>query len=270
MALNDCINIAVLPLDIAWCNSEKNLDSVAFALSHIAPDTDIVVLPELFSTGFIQDKAILNEWDPNESIVVEKRLKSLSNQFHVAIAGSMLVKETGRFYNRGFFIEPSGDIAYYDKRHLFCLSPEAEIFTEGITLPPVIRYRGWNISMVICYDLRFPVWCRNQGARTDIMIVPANWPASRGFAWKQLLIARAIENQCMVVGANRSGEDDYGDYNGLSFVFDASGHEIAYSDDAQNDIMRNVLYARYSKEELTKVRKKLPVGNDADNFTIQV
>lgn len=270
MNSNNRIKVAVLSLDIVWCDVEKNLKMVADALESIHTDTDIVVLPELFSTGFIQDATILKEITEEDTSGVMEQIKDLSSKYHIAIAGSMLYKENGELYNRGFFVEPSGEIACYDKRHLFCLSPEAKIFSSGNSLPPIIRYRGWNISMVICYDLRFPVWCRNLGGRAEILIVPANWPISRSYAWEHLLIARAIENQCLVIGANRSGEDDYGKYSGLSFVFDATGHIIVSSSsiDGNSDCYGNIIYATYTKEELLKTRSKLPFGNDADNFKI--
>lgn len=261
------IKIAILSLDIVWSNSEQNLQTVEQTLLSLDSDCDILVLPELFNTGFIQDSALLDEWDEDKTKEVEMRIKKLSKQHRIAIAGSMLAREYGKLYNRGFFIEPSGETTYYDKRHLFSLSPEAKLFARGNSLPSVIRYRGWNISMVICYDLRFPVWCRNIESRSDIIIVPANWPISRGYAWKHLLIARAIENQCIVVGANRSGEDDYGKYNGLSFVYDATGHILVSSNNSEGT---NVIYTTCTKEELFKTRTMLPFGKDADDFIINL
>ncbi len=266
MPLYNRIKIAILSLDIAWCDIEKNLERVETSLIDIEPDTDILVLPELFSTGFIHDDIILKEVAEKNRCALE-HVKYLSSKYHIAIAGSLLAKENENIFNRGFFVEPSGEVACYDKRHLFCLSPEAVMFSQGNTPPPIIRYRGWNISMVICYDLRFPVWCRNKESKTDIMIVPANWPMSRSFAWKHLLIARAIENQCVVIGANRSGEDEYGKYDSLSFVYDATGHIIVSS--AMNNSNNKIIYATYTKEELHRIRTKLPFGKDADDFIIQ-
>ena len=125
-------------------------------------------------------------------------------------------------------------------------------------MPPVIRYRGWNISLVICYDLRFPVWCRNVNNRYDMLIVPANWPSARGYAWRQLLIARAIENQAVIVGADRSGCDDYGDYEYMSYVFDPSGHEIAPCDKSDgkcpNRKSSDIFYATYTIDAVNRMR----------------
>lgn len=260
--MNNRINIAVLPLPIAWCDYDSNMAMVHDSLRHLQPGTDILVLPELFSTGFIQDESLIEQMATNHGQEAIYTVRQWSADFNVAIVGSVLIKEDGKYLNRGFFVEPSGEIALYDKRHLFCLSPEAKIFTPGATLPKVVRYRGWNISFVICYDLRFPVWCRNKGNRYDMLIVPANWPSTRGYAWKQLLIARAIENQAVVVGADRSGRDDYGDYENMAYVFDPSGHEIASSRS------HDLLYASYTIDEVNKMRRRLPVGDDADDFDL--
>lgn len=288
--MNNRIKIAVLPLDISWCNYEMNMATVADELRELESGTDIVVLPELFSTGFIQDAALIDRMATTYGVRAIEAVKRWCAQYNVAIAGSVLIKDEGKYYNRGFFAEPSGEIAYYDKRHLFCLSPEAEIFSQGDKLPPVVRYRGWNISLVVCYDLRFPVWCRNTGNRYDMLIVPANWPSTRGYAWRQLLIARAIENQALVVGVDRSGCDDYGDYDFMSYVFDAAGREIApcckdkvCDIDASSVIPgsdaalpscginpNGLFYATYTKDELNKMRRRLPVGADGDTFELNI
>jgi len=280
--MNNNIKIAHLPLDIAWCDCEENLLAVADKLPSVHPDTDILVLPELFSTGFIQDEALLKQTARVASDMTLAALRLWSNRFNMAVAGSYLAYDGGKCYNRGFFIEPSGEETFYDKRHLFCLSAENKVFTRGNRLPPVVRFRGWNISMVVCYDLRFPVWCRNDGQRYDVLLVPANWASARGYAWKHLLISRAIENQAIVVGANRSGQDDYGDYTGMSFVFDPFGKQIApeerqATDEHAKQRVNNAnasaspfIYVEYSKEQLEKVRSSLPFGQDADRFAIEL
>lgn len=267
--MNSKIKIAVLPLDIAWCDCEKNLMSVASQMQHISHDTDILVLPELFTSGFVQDQALIDKVSSYSDATLAA-VRGWSQRFSMAVTGSCQVKENGKIYNRAFFVEPSGETTFYDKRHLFCLSPESKLFQPGNELPPVIRFRGWNISMIVCYDLRFPVWCRNSNHRYDIMIIPANWPASRGYAWKHLLIARAIENQAVVVGANRSGSDDYGDYNNLSYIFDPLGQPISSVNDAKETTSSPFIYAEFSKLDLEKMRKRLPVINDSDNFNIEI
>lgn len=266
-----------MPLDIAWCDCEKNLMNVASKLHTIRPDTDILVLPEMFTSGFIQDPDLLDKVSSYADATLAA-VKGWSERFNMAITGSYQVKENGMTFNRAFFVEPSGETTFYDKRHLFCLSPESKLFSPGEELPPVIRFRGWNIAMIVCYDLRFPVWCRNFRHRYDMLIVPANWPSSRGYAWEHLLIARAIENQAVVVGADRSGHDDYGNYDGMAYIFDALGRKTASSaaidsntpsDSKTSQNFENYIYAEFSKDQLDKMRMKLPVINDADDFSIE-
>ena len=273
--MDTSIKIATLPLDIAWGDIDRNLLTVAEKLPGIKPGTDILVLPELFSQGFIQDEAILHNMARTAADMTLAAVKLWSSRFNMAIAGSFLASIGSKIVNRGFFVEPSGETTFYDKHHLFCLSAESRVYTEGTSLPPVIRFRGWNISLIVCYDLRFPVWCRNDGQRYDLLLVPANWASARGYAWKQLLIARAIENQAVVVGANRSGHDDYGDYDRQSFIFDPFGKQLAPCDEAAPDNGLNTaspadgfIYAEYTFAQLSKVRSYLPVGRDADRFQI--
>lgn len=261
------LKTAVISLDIHWANVEENMSETQKLIATLDQDTDLVVLPELFSTGFIQDESLMENLTARHGVSTLATLTEWAGTFDMAIAGSILVKEDGCFYNRGFIITPDGTTTFYDKRHLFCLSPEAKTYAHGHALPPVVGFRGWNISLIICYDLRFPVWCRNKGHRYDMLIVPANWPQARGYAWKHLLIARAIENQAVVVGADRSGTDDYGDYDGLSMIVDPTGHILAPDNDsaAKPD---TIIYATYSREWVEKMRNRLPVGADADYFEL--
>ncbi|MBD5211045.1 MAG: nitrilase family protein [Barnesiella sp.] len=258
------LKIATYPMKIAWADREENLRAVEACAAKVASDTDILVLPELFSTGFMQDVQVISALAEPINGETITALKALSRRYGFAIAGSFLCRVGEKFYNRCFFIEPSGEETYYDKRHLFSLSMEHEIFTSGDKLPPVIRYRGWNISLIVCYDLRFPVWCRNRRQNYDLMIVPANWPTSRGYAWKQLLIARGIENQSVIVGANRGGSDDFGDYDDLSFIVNGLGKIVSTPDPATG-----IIYADVDRDELAKIREKLPFGNDADDFSLE-
>ncbi len=257
------LKVATFPMKIAWADPEENLRSVEAMASRVAPDTDILVLPELFSTGFMQDSQVISALAEPISGATVSKIKELSRMFGFAIAGSFLCRVGDKIYNRSFFIEPSGEETFYDKRHLFSLSLEHQLFTPGIKLPPVIRFRGWNISLIVCYDLRFPVWCRNRRHSYDIMLVPANWPTSRGYAWKHLAIGRAIENQAVYVGANRGGSDDFGDYDGLSFIVNGLGSIIS-----DEDKDSGLVYAAFDRDELVKIREKLPFGNDADDFAL--
>lgn len=260
----DNIKVTALPLDIKWANPEANRAEVSRLLADVDADNDIVVLPEMFSTGFMADIDAMKLAAEAPDGPTMTWLKSMASIKSMAFAGSFLCVDNGKFYNRGFFVKPDGSVIFYDKRHLFCLSPEAKIYTAGKETIPSIEFRGWNIALIVCYDLRFPVWCRNRHNRYDMLLVVANWPQARGFAWKQLLIARAIENQVPVVGANRSGVDDYGDYRGLTYIFDPLGRTVASTESNP----QHPISATFSKESLNRYRRQLPVGQDADDFVV--
>lgn len=259
------LKIAALSLDIEYCQPEDNMARVEDMVAHLEDDTDIIVLPELFSTSFIADKEELAKYaEPNDGPTLTA-LREISYERHCLVAGSFAAVENGNFFNRGFMIHPDGNTEYYDKRHLFSVSAEAKVFTRGRGPMPVMDFKGWNVSMIICYDLRFPVWSRNVNHRYDVLLVPANWPISRGYAWTHLLIARAIENQCIVVGANRGGEDDYGEYDDMSQIFDAVGMPIG-----ESTASGSVVTAEVSAKELEEARRRLPAHFDADDFCIPV
>lgn len=257
------LKVAVVSHDIAWGDKEENLLGVAELLNKVEKDTDLVVLPELFSTGYIQDESMIAEYAEPLSGKTMDAIRRWSKYFGFAICGSYMASTAGAYYNRAFLVEPSGDETFYDKRHLFSLSQEGQVFSAGTQRPPIIRYRGWNISMIICYDLRFPVWCRNNGSLYDLLVVPANWPQSRGYAWEQLLIGRAIENQSYVIGANRSGRDDYGEYLvEQSIVVDYKGQKINLCR------KKEISHAVLSRDALLEFREKFPVWKDADEFNL--
>ena len=259
--MNEALKIALIAIDVIPQDKDKNLANIYSALEKIERGTDIVVLPELFSTGFIKDPEKISEAAEPVSGKTVQKLHQYADKFGFAIAGSFLCKVENNILNRGFFIEPGGDDTFYDKKHLFSLSPEKKLLNPGYSRSPIIRYRGWNISMIICYDLRFPAWCRNINNDYDLLLVPANWPNARAYAWKHLLIARAIENQAYIAGANRSGKDNFGDYDNLSFVFNPTGEPIGEQKD-------NTVYATLRKKAIEDIRKYLPVINDADVFEI--
>ena len=168
----DYIRIAALPLDIEWGEKKINCDAVARACWSLPAGTDILVLPELFSTGYADDYDAMNELAEAVNGPTMTFIRELARRHSMAVAGSFLASEDGKLYNRGFFVEPNGDTAFYDKRHLFSVSAEARILTAGEERMPVVRFRGWNVSMIICYDLRFPVWCRCHRNEYDILLVP--------------------------------------------------------------------------------------------------
>lgn len=265
--MQEILKVAMLPMDITWADRSENLSQLEEAMRRLRPDTDLVVLPELFSTGFIDDPELLATISEDASGAAMRVVKRLAAQYNVAIAGSFLARDNGALYNRGFIVEPDGQTATYDKCHLFCISPEAQLMHRGNAEPPVIRFRGWNISLVVCYDLRFPAWCRNRGGRYDILLVPANWPDARRYAWEHLLIARAIENQAVVVGVNRSGADDYGCYDGMSAAYDHKGMPITPDNSTPVNNPKDWIYITADRQVMHQAREKLPFLKDADSYT---
>lgn len=264
--INNNLNIAVVSLPIRWADRHANLQAVRLHLQQIRPDTDLVVLPELFTTGFIPDPDVIQrEAEPSDGLTMTT-IRELAAKHRVAIAGSFLARlSDSEISNRAFLVEPSGETTFYDKRHLFSLSPEATLLHGGRHRMPIVRFRGWNIALAVCYDLRFPVWCRNAGMNYDIVLFPSNWPQSRGYAYRQLLIARAIENQAWTVGANCSGTDDYGCYDGMSVIIDHEGNVVAQS---TAEKPAETIYATTDRTALEKWRKRMPVWKAADDFTI--
>ncbi len=259
--LTNMLRVAALPLEIKWADKDANFAGVSHAMANLPHGTDVVVLPELFSTGYADDAELMRDLAEKNTGQTIDFVKALASRYGVAIAGSFLASTHPHLYNRGFFIEPSGEETYYDKRHLFSLSSEAAVFSAGSTHLPVIRFRGWNIAMIVCYDLRFPVWCRCRDNSYDLLLVVANWPQARGYAFEHLLIARAIENQCCVVGANRGGSDIYGLYDGLTQIYDGRGMPVG-------EIKGDFVVADLSREKQDSYRRNFPVSNDADDFTI--
>lgn len=258
------MKIALIPNDIICGEKDANLKTVNDACKHIDSDTDIIVLPELFSTGYTSSREELEHWAETNGGDTIACLQRLAEKCNAAITGSFLARTAGHIYNRAFFIEPSGDEYFYDKRHLFPMSSESSLLTKGEQPLMNIRFRGWNISVVICYDLRFPVWCRNVDLQYDLLIVPASWPSSREFAWSHLLQARAIENQAYVIGVNRSGNDKFGDYNCMNRVYDYTGHpvEITVSSRVYPQ------YIRLDHDALERWRNDFPVWRDNDSFDL--
>lgn len=261
------MKVCVIPYDIVYASPDENFVGVAHALSQVEKDTDLVVLPELFTTAFVADPRLAETLaEKNEGKTVTS-LKRWAQFFGFAIAGSFLATDGGgKYYNRAFFIEPMGDATFYDKRHLFPLSAENEVYTGGKSLAPVIRYRGWNFKLIVCFDLRFPVWCRNlPDDLYDVLLVPSNWPHSRNRHYRILLEARAVENQVYAVGANRSGTDQYGEYpRNDSMIFDNWGNSI------QESRRNGFMYAIFEHKELDEGRKRFPAYKASDHWSIDL
>ncbi|UBD18273.1 amidohydrolase [Bacteroides salyersiae] len=255
------LKISIVQTDIAWENKQENLRMLREKLHALRGTTEIVVLPEMFSTGFTMKSRELAE--PVSGITV-RILKELAADFQLALCGSFICSERSNYYNRAFFITPEGEEFYYDKRHLFRMGNEAEYFSAGNN-KLIISYRGWNICLLVCYDLRFPVWSRNVNNEYDLLIYMASWPQARRLAWDTLLCARALENMCYVCGVNRIGVD--GNkliYNGGSVVFSAKGEVLASVPDGEEGIETVSL----SLISLQQLRDKFPVWKDADAFRL--
>ena len=255
----ESIRISIVQTDIVWDIKQENLRLLYEKLQSLRGTTEIVVLPEMFSTGFSMQSKILAEPNSGETITTLKRWTS---HLQLAICGSYIATDNGQFYNRAFFLTPKGEEFYYDKRHLFRMGREAEHFSAG-DKRLIIPYRGWNIRLLVCYDLRFPVWSRNINNGYDLLIYVANWPVARRLAWDTLLRARALENQCYVCGVNRTGTDGYHlEYNGGSKVYSAYGEEVASLPDGQEGMATVTL----NMASLNQFREKFPVWKDADEF----
>lgn len=265
--------IAVLPLNIAWGDIDENMVTAADALRHVEADTDLAVLPEMFSTGFITEPTLLAAYTEDTTAHTLETVQRWAAHFGFAIAGSVIARDNNTLFNRAFLVEPSGDIYTYDKRHLFSLGGEARTYTAGSSPSPIIRFRGCNIKLQVCYDLRFPIWSRNRDCEYDLIIYPANWPDARAYAWKHLLIARAIENQAFVVGCNRTGSDDFGIYSdGNSFIFNNWGVDIATltAGNGSEAHPYGIVYGTIDLERLNRDRQKFPAWRDADRYTIEI
>lgn len=266
------LNVALLPLHIYWNDKKRNLSLLKELIPRLHPETELVILPETFSTGFPSNKNSeeileLAENSNSETISI---LQSLAKQYQIAICGTIIINDNGLIKNRLFFIEPTEETTYADKRHLFSMAGEDSIFTPGKSRLNV-RYRGWNISAIVCYDVRFPVWCRNKNNEYDILIAVANWPDVRISAWNTLLKARAIENLSYVCGVNCLGTDHLGfNYDGSSEIIDFKGFNISTERiiDRGNEFHQKVIYAKLSKEKLENFRTKFPAWKDSDKFSL--
>ena len=237
-------------------------------INSLRQKTELVILPEMFTTGFSMNAAALAETMEGDAI---EWMKRLSAENRLILTGSLIIEEGGRFYNRLIWMLPNGEMGYYDKRHLFAYSKEDQFYHPG-KKRLICSAKGWKLNMQICYDLRFPVWARQvstasgqqQETEYDILVYVANWPERRSHAWKTLLCARAIENQCYVVGVNRVGRDGNDIYyGGNSLIIDPLG-EVLYHMADEEDVFTITL----EKEKLDEVRARFPFLKDGDGFSI--
>lgn len=264
--LSKNLNVCLFPMELKWEDKKHNFKSLELACAEIHPDTDLLVLPETFSTGFpsgVDKEHIRGLAERNTESTIDF-LKYLAHKHNIAIAGSFIANSGGLLYNRAFFIEPSGEETFADKRHLFTMAGENLSFSRGRDRM-LVRFRGWNIAMAVCYDVRFPVWCRNVDNEYDLLIAVANWPKVRSDAWVQLLKARAIENEAYVLGVNCRGVDLAGfEYGGESPAVDFKGKEIG----VRAELDSRYVYASLSREKLDRFREKFPAFRDADRFRL--
>jgi len=254
------LNITFIQTELFWESKSQNLAHFAQLINDIKEATDIIVLPEMFSTGFSMQPEKFAEHMNGETV---KWMLQQAKHKNAAVTGSIIINDDGKYFNRLIWSQPDGKIFHYDKRHLFGLSNEHEHYSAGIK-KLLVEYKGWKICPLICYDLRFPVWCRNT-EEYDLLLFVANWPERRNTAWKTLLQARAIENQSYVAGVNRIGNDGNNIYHsGDSSVIDPMGEVIFTQAD-----LPFVKTFMLTKERLNFVREKLPFLNDADEFSIK-
>ncbi|MGQ7870775.1 amidohydrolase [Sunxiuqinia sp. sy24] len=256
----DDLNITLVQCDLAWERPVENRKHLAHLLDDLPEETDLVVLPEMFATGFSMQ---VEQWaEPMDGETIAW-MKKLANIKQATISGSLMIRENDSFYNRFIFAHPDGKLEHYDKRHLFSMGEEHVHFTPG-QHREIIQIKSFRILPQVCYDLRFPVFSRNR-QDYDLLINTANWPAPRREVWQTLLKARAIENQAYVAGVNRIGRDVKGiNYKGDTCLVDAKGKPMLVADDNQEQL----LHAKLSRNSLERFRKNFPVLPDADDFQL--
>lgn len=252
------LSVTLIQCELFWENPEDNRRQIQQRIEALSLPTDLIVLPEMFTTGFSMN-AIKNAEHPGGT--TEQWLQSLAQTYDCAIAGSIAVQVDGDVYNRLLFATPD-TVEYYDKRHLFRMAGENKHYTAG-QKRVIVNWRGWRINLQVCYDLRFPVFSRNRGDY-DLLLYIANWPATRRNHWRQLLIARAIENQSCVVGVNRVGDDANGlNYSGDSLAIAGNGDIVHDMNDKQGCVQLEL-----SAQALLLYREQFPFHMDADSFQV--
>jgi omega-amidase len=253
------MKIALIQAPLLWENPKQNRNYFEEKINSINETIDLIVLPEMFTSGFTMNPKSVAEVMQGETVLW---LQALAKAKNSAITGSLVIEENGNFYNRLVFVLPSGAIKTYDKKHLFTLAGEDKAYTSG-TQKMLIEYQGFKICPLICYDLRFPVFARNT-EEYDVLIYVANWPKPRINAWDALLKARAIENMCYTIGVNRIGEDpNKHDYPGHSQVIDELGNYLIEPQEIEG-----VFITTLNKNTLLATRKKFGFLNDRDAFTM--
>lgn len=259
--VQDTLHIALFQMDLVWEDCPANLLKIDHLLEKVSESTDIVFLPEMFTTGFSMKVAELAE--PMDGSAMQW-LRQRSRENNLAICGSLIIQENNHYFNRLVFVQPDGQVQHYDKRHLFTMGDEEKHYHKG-SGRLIVNYKGWRICPLICYDLRFPVWSRNRD-EYDLLVYAANWPRQRDEVWNTLLKARAIENQAYVAGINRVGMDGQQiPYSGHSQILDAKGICLASAEVEKEAIIPAAL----SYSALQRFRTAFPVLKDADTFNLE-
>ena len=263
------LSITTIQANLYWEDKAANMRMLEEKISGIEQRTELVILPEMFSTGFSMKPELLAETMEGETVAWMKRVAA---EKKIILTGSVIIKAPAaggkeNYFNRLILVLPNGQVGYYDKRHLFAYAGEHNYYTAG-EKRLIASVKGWKINLLVCYDLRFPVWARQRlqsgEPEYDLLIYVANWPERRVHAWKTLLQARAIENQCYVAGVNRVGEDGNGiQHSGETMIIDPLG-EVLYTKKDEEDVFTITL----DKTALQTVREKLPFLEDADEFRI--
>jgi predicted amidohydrolase len=257
------LSVSLIQADLFWEQPQANMAMLEEKIWEIEK-TDLIVLPEMFTTGFSMNASNLSEPVGGTTF---KWMRQMANQKKAAITGSYIVKEDSNYFNRLYFVKPDGSSSYYDKKHLFTLAGEQDVYTPGSD-KLIIEYKGWRICPLICYDLRFPVWARSKKSKEylyefDLLVYVANWPDGRIQAWDALLKARAIENSAYCIGVNRIGKDPYPkDYPGHSSIYSYLGDSLGFLESEQTTTIK------LSYDALEEYRVKYPFQKDADRFNI--
>lgn len=259
------LSVTLIQSNLYWEDKQANLDMFERKIDAVDNRMELVLLPEMFNTGFSMQPQKLAETMDGETVNWMKRMAATNR---IILAGSLIIEEEGKYYNRLVWMQPDGNYGTYDKRHLFAHGGEDEAFSAG-NKRLITSVKGWKILPLVCYDLRFPVWARQSpvedgAAEYDVLVYVANWPEKRSRAWKTLLSARAIENQCYVVGVNRVGEDGKGIYHsGDSMVVDPMGEVLYHKAHDEEEFT-----IQLEKEKLIETRTKLPFLKDGDMFQV--
>lgn len=256
----ETIKVCYIQADLHWEDIDKNLEMFTDKSEGISEDVDLLILPEMFSTGFSMAP---EKWSESEEGKALMWMKNMAVSKDCVVTGSVIIQEKGQYFNRLFWVQPNGEYKSYNKRHLFSFAGEDEHYTSG-TERLIVDLKGFKIMPLICYDLRFPVWSRND-VDYDLAIYVANWPERRSYYWKQLLIARAIENQAYVIGVNRVGNDGNDIYHsGDSVCLDPLGGMVYSSKPG----IEEVACFQIERKVIQTVREKFNFLNDQDAFQI--